>query len=258
MTGHCLSLIACALLLATVLNANAAGRKYGNLIYPARGNIELDEGTVELWLINGLDMGAASKELAACPFDLIFPDQNAHYILNYIHWGKAIAQVGYGKLNHSYVWSPPLAWKPGEFHHLAWTWSGRKRSVYADGTAGGKGNKRGHEYDIPAEVTVEGPLVGDLTDGRIEIGRGYSAIIIDEIRISSIARTAEEIAKGWQAAPKKDATTLLLDHCEEGDPDVIAISKERTLEGELIGRRLEGGHESVKGRFGNAIQLWTE
>jgi hypothetical protein len=237
-------------------NAAAADRKYGNLIYPAAGNIQLDEGTVEIWLISGFDSEPETKDSASwcCPFDLIFPSENAHYILNFITWGKALAQVGYGKLQHSYVWTRTLVWKPGEFHHLAWTWSGRKRSVYVDGTAGGKGTKG----ETPAEVTVEGPLVGDLTDARIEIGRGHSPITIDGVRISSIARTSEEIAKGWQSAPKRDAMTLLLDHCEESDPEVIAESKERTPEGEVVRRRLEGGHEWVKGRFGNAIQLWAE
>ncbi|MBI4028413.1 MAG: hypothetical protein HY360_25735, partial [Verrucomicrobia bacterium] len=123
----------CALVALCLLpNAAAADRKYGNLIYPARGNIELDEGTAEIWLISGFDSEPEKKDAAsACSaFNLIFPSNNAKYVLNFITWGKSFAQVGYGPLQHSYVWTRPLVWKPGEFHHLAWTWSGRKRSVY--------------------------------------------------------------------------------------------------------------------------------
>lgn len=256
-TSNLLPLCLCAFVsLCLLSHTQAADRKYGNLIYPASGNIELNEGTVEIWLISGFDSEPERKDSSSwcSPFNLTFPSDNAKYVLNFLTWGKAIVQAGYGKIQHSYVWTRPLVWKPGEFHHLAWTWSGRKRSVYVDGTAGGKGPKG----EIPVEQTVEGPLAGDLTDARIEIGSGHSPITIDEVRISSIARTPEEIAKGWQSAPKKDATTLLLDHCAEGDPEVIAESRERTLAGAVIRRRLEGGHESVKGRFGNAIQLWTE
>ena len=109
-----------------------------------------------------------------------------------------------------------------------------------------QGEGRGYtSLDVP----VEGPLLGNLSRGFLWIGRNTSIITVDEIRISSVARTPEEIKANWQKAPTRDAYTLLLDHCDGGAAEVITG---------VPGAKLEGACKVVDGRFGKAIQLWVE
>jgi hypothetical protein len=234
------------LLVCWTATAFAQPRQFGNIAYPAPGNIQLDEGTVEVWLTSYFDSEAKATECGwASFFDLRTPDQTLTCSLMFLTWGKALALLaGSGALRHSYVWSRVLVWKPGEYHCVALSWSGRRRRIYVDGVAGGKGGKG----DTPPEVEVEGVFRGDLSQTRLLIGSGYSPIVVDEVRISSVARTPEEIARGWTNAPAADAYTLLLDHCDGGTPEVMAGTQGGP----------EGGFKVVASRFGNAIQLWRE
>ena len=222
-------------------------QQFGNLTYPAKGHIHLDEGTVELWIVCGYDV--EDKQTAAGTyFNLIFPDQPAHYVLIHINWGGALAMVGYTFPQQSYVWSEKLNWKPGQPHHIAWTWSGRKRSLYIDGKIGkgqpGHGPLQGEgRVDTSANVIVEGWLHGDLTNAQLMIGRGHSVFTIDELRVSSVARPLAEIQQQMNAAPVGDAYTLLLDHCD-GTPN--------------DGGQLSGSYEIVDTKFGKGIKLWKE
>ncbi|MBI4027794.1 MAG: hypothetical protein HY360_22605 [Verrucomicrobia bacterium] len=157
----------------------------------------------------------------------------------------------------SYVWSEKVHWKTGEAHHIAWTWSGRKRSLYLDGKIGkgqpNAGPLQGEgRVDTSENVVVEGWLHGDLTRAQLLIGRGHSSFTLDELRISSVARPLDEIRNQMNTAPDSDAYTLLLDHGEGGPADVISGSS-----GEK-GGKLEGSHEIVPAKFGKGIKLWKE
>jgi hypothetical protein len=234
--------LACLLFCSVSLHA----QQFGNLIYPARGHIQLDEGTVELWIVCGYDVEDKQKA-AGTYFNLVFPDPPAHYVLTHIGWGGALAMVGYTFPQQSYVWSEKLNWKPGETHHIAWTWSGRKRSLFVDGRIGrgrpGHGPLQGEgRVDTSEDVVVEDWIHGDLTNAQLMIGRAHSRFTIDELRVSSVARPIEEIARQMNAAPTADAYTLLLDHCDGG---------------ETIGQ-LNGGYEIVDTQFGKGIKLWKE
>ena len=132
------------------------------------------------------------------------------------------------------------------------------RSVYIDGHSVESG-----KFDAPlqgegrgrssANVVVEGELRGNQTGAQLIVG-GNSMFTIDEIRISSVARPVEELARihASNQAPSRDAFTLLLDHCDGSAPEAIS-----GLSGEKAGA-ITGGHKIVDGQFGKAIQLWTE
>lgn len=231
------------LLLAFPVAAQTPARTYADLVYPAAGNIELDEGTVEVWVIGQFDAaGPVTNSSSWCtPFNLVFPD--ASYTLTYITWGKAFAQIGYAAVNNSYVWRPVKPWKPGEFHQVAWTWNGRMRSVYVDGEAGGKGAKG----EAPRELEVESMLMGNLSVGVLHVGKQASPLVVDEIRISSVARTPEEIRGSWDKAPGRDAHTLLLDHCDGGPAEVVTGA---------AGGKLIAVTNVVEAKFGKGLQLW--
>ena len=245
-------LIFVALAFAMPLHAEQPVRTYGNLTYPAKGNIQLDEGTVELYVISGFDSQEEWKHASTYGtlFNIVMPEENWSYTLTFITWGHAIAMIGYAYPQQSYVWNGAGKWKPGESHVVAWTWSGRKRSVFADGEYKfiGKGGAKGSSIDN----VVEGPLHGDLTKAQLMIGRGHSVFTIDEVRISSIARTPEELMKRKDAAPVADAHTLLLDHCDGGPADVISKFSGETA------AKTEGSFEIVDGKYGKAIKLWKD
>jgi hypothetical protein len=173
-----------------------------------------------------------------------------------------MAMIGYGQPQQSYVWSGKLNWKPGERHYIVWTWSGRKRSIYLDGKhresgpldppLQGEGRAGGNSTK---DVPVEGWMRGTLTGARLMVGLQYSPISVDEIRISSVARTDEEIARAYasDAPPARDAYTYVLDHCD-GTPESTFVSG---FSGEK-GATLAGTYKVVEGRYGKALQLWSE
>jgi hypothetical protein len=228
------------------------GRKYGMLTYPARGNLHLDEGSLEMWL--SLDFDAKDKTIRCMPFDLLF-EGGSHCVLMMI--ARYFAFIGYVVPQQSYVWSERVEWKPGEPHHLAVTWSGRKRSVFLDGRVGkgtpDHGVLQGEgRVDTSQDVIVEDSLFGDLTTARMWFGYKLSPITLDEIRISSVARPVEEIQKTMGAAPKADVTTLLLDHCDGGPAEVISgYSGEK-------GAVQEGVCRLVDAKHGKGIALWSD
>lgn len=242
--------IFCALTPLIALGATALSAQTpqcASLSYPAKGHFDLDEGTVELWIVPGFDADDKHNS-AATYFNLVLPEQAGHYVLMHVGWGGALAMVGYVFPQQSYVWSEKLKWKAGESHHIAWTWSGRTRSIFIDGKVGksppGHGPLQGEgRIDSSQDVVVEGWLRGDMTNARIVIGRGSSRFTLDELRISSIARPVEEIAAQMTSASVADAYTLLLDHCD-GVP--------------ANGGELTGSFEIVEARFGKGIKLWKD
>ena len=235
-------------------------REFATITYPAPGNLDWDEGTVELWIVDQFATSIPKNPNAMNLFDIRLPAlDGAHYYLGYVGWANSLAQIGYSNPRHSYVWSGKINWKAGEPHYVVWTWSGRVRSVYLDGHSveSGKfdpplqGEGRGHSS---ANVLVEGELRGNQTGSQLIVGGGHSMFIIDEIRISSVARPVEELARIHESNKTllRDAFTLLLDHCDGGPAEVIS-----GLTGEK-GGTLSGEYKIVDGKYGKAIQLWKE
>lgn len=231
------------------VSAQQPARTYGNLTYPAKGNIQLDEGTVELYVTSGFDFEAEGQTYGTL-FDLIFPDEKWHYVIMCINWSHGISMVGYTQPQQAYVSFGRPRWKPGESHVVQWTWSGKKRTLLMDGKRKSEG--KGGVISESVDVVVEGPIQGDLSKALIMVGLQHSNFTIDEIRISSIARTPEELAALKDTAPVADAHTLLLDHCDGGPAEVISGRSGET------GGILEGAYEIAPGKYGKAIQLWKE
>jgi len=134
-----------------------------------------------------------------------------------------------------------------QWHHVAATWrEGRFLRVYFDG-------KQVAERDFPSSIVRDIPA-----NGRVVVGHtGYvreNALVIDEVRLSSIARRPEDL--GCHAVPlKPDPFTLLLENFErvrEKDgqrtttPTVLAtVNSPASFE--LTGGRI------VPGKAGNAL-----
>src|SRR5688572_28297434 len=73
--------------------------EFAQLSYPASGNIQLDEGTVDLWIISDFDTDyppdKSGKDLnwQATLFNVVFPEQKSHYPLYFIAWANGFAWV---------------------------------------------------------------------------------------------------------------------------------------------------------------------
>jgi hypothetical protein len=235
-------------------NPPPASVEFGLISYPASGNIQVDEGTVDLWIVNDFDSDyppdKSGKDLnwQATLFNVVFPEQNWHYPLYFIAWANGYAWVGYADPPQPYVWMGPPHWKPGEVHHIVMTWSGRKRSIFIDGICEWQGIKG---KNVARDVDVGAPIRGDLTTALLQVGSSRSFLTIDEIQIRNIALTPEEIVAAKDAPLTADSRTLLLDRCDGGPPEII-------LGGGEGGRKLTGVYQIVDGKFGKAIRLWKE
>jgi hypothetical protein len=227
--------------------------EFGGITYPAKGNIQLDEGTLDMWVISQFDTDTpphkteGGRNWRAAFFNLVFSDDKASFIIHYLSWAQCFAMVGYCKPPQPYVIVGPPHWKAGEVHHIVFTWSGSMRSVFIDGNSewvGGKGPLTSKNVDVQADIR------GNLAAGLIQIGGNSSHITVDEIQIRRLALTPEEIIKAKDAPLAVDANTLLLDHCDGGPPEV--------MQGEKPAEILSGKYEIVDGKFGKAIKLWKE
>jgi hypothetical protein len=167
-----------------------------NLRYPAEGNINLLQGTLEFYVKPlfdtdrpGRDRGLFSVKL---PRDdevrLFWPAKGKTLKLLVRHQQDRIVDLDF-----------TLPWEQGKFYHMTLTWGDSIR-VYRDGK-------------LAAEAPRHGMITGSLLGGFIEFGGPGSHILIDEIRISAIARAEDDITR--DARPTLDAHTLLLDDLNE-------------------------------------------
>lgn len=153
--------------------------------YLTAGNIDREQGTIELWINPG---------------EGLFDDPEERRI--YIHWWverdrklapkvfridtrggnlrifeQDVAAEDY--VNHMQV---PVGWRPGEWHHVAYAWGAGERVVYVDGvemarSEPGRGLPTlGHFFNI----------------GAGNWGLGYAEALVDEVRIWKRALTPDE------------------------------------------------------------------
>lgn len=153
------------------------------LFYQSAGNIDAKEGTFECWLKpawNGNDgQTHAILQYGVSGGMLIAKDgaNNLRIILNRFGGaGGSEAGVAYNV----------SSWTAGQWHHLAFVWSNSSKTLklYIDGTLK---SQAGFSISLPAISSSAFQLGAD--------GAGsYLNAVIDEVRISDIERTAEEIA----------------------------------------------------------------
>lgn len=149
-----------------------SGPGTGYLTYPTAGLITPAGGTVEMWVCP-LDWRAGDEEFHAF-FDT--RGEGALYLYKY-YQGTNLLMLTCSNVNGPYTSSAfnVSAWRPGEWHHLAGTWSPLGVMAYVDGKPAGK-------------VPVRGNLPVSLGE-RFQIGDHpwhlprTSASLIDNVRI---------------------------------------------------------------------------
>jgi hypothetical protein len=159
----------------------AAGRfdqgihvEYGDrLSYPTLGNLDMAEGTVEFWLKPDWD---GDDEQSYTFFEMGYEWFNRMRImkdgannLRIMVWDD---DTEYGvAYNVGY-------WKAGEWHHIAATWQGDSIALYADSV----------QVGTSEGVSMPSAMVDKLYVGSAALDPQYAQGVIDEFRISSVAR----------------------------------------------------------------------
>ncbi len=221
-------------------------QEHAEIRYPAAGNINLERGTVEMWVTpafdpnvdigDGTGRGRFNRNLFSVQFangDIL------GYYWNIDDRGMRMYVKQGGK--YPIVFGHKNDWQQGETHHIALTW-GDEIVLYADGQR-------------LAARQYQGTLPGDLATAEILLGGGVSEFSVDELRISDVARAPGDLTKPLEA----DEHTLLLDRFDEKfEPDGERMTQPAkiTPSGDWTGGRVAAGAGFVEGKFGRALRLF--
>lgn len=167
-----------------------SGPGTGYLHFPST-LLKATSGTVEMW-VSPLDWQPADKEFHAF-FDCR-GDNGSVYLYKYVD-GNNLLMLACPMMAGPYFSSPfPLTWKPGEWHHIAGTWSANGVLAYVDGKPAGP---------MPVEAQLPAKL-GDsflIGDHPWQLERQTSSLV-DEVHLYDRALSPAHIAA--HAAGKLD------------------------------------------------------
>lgn len=225
------------------------------LRYPAEGNILLKQGTVELYVQPLFETGSPEKERGLFALELPRGDEVRWFWPADGQGMRLVVRQGQDKVVE--LGTRP-DWTPGVFHHLAFTW-GESVRIY-------------HEGILLAEAPRHGTFVGSTAGGAIVFGSPGNHLLLDEIRISDVARSAQELAQAANAnePPGLDDHVLLLDHLDIAlEPGIIehldgghggyTCTSPARAAGDWGWNRKPGGIVGLgrfrPGKFGNALEL---
>lgn len=232
---------------------SAAG---ASVVYPADGNIDFEEGTLELLLSADFDPAVPPKngkmEMPATVFQMDFPGDahNNYFALKFwnriMNDGKHLAELrislwvkGKGQGGPSI---PVGSWKKGEFHHIAFAWKRGEMIMYCDGQQTWKG-----KMVLPLDMDLKQVwlLVGSraLWWAKSSYRKRESFLPEESNRIcvAAIRISADSRQPGKEFDFKPDKLTLLLDQYRDLKPDGTftrpeIISDKGFKQGRIVGR----------------------
>lgn len=193
----------------------------GGVEYPAPGNIDLDEGTLEIWITPQAvlypDPPQKNYQGILALFDMQVPDHFGFGASFYARGDRSALHVSmsHAETKNALIPVPGTSvdWRDSqnELHHVAFVWKGRDMRLYADGIQVGSRLQA---------TTLSGKLAGvTFTIGSAK-GRD-TPMILHAVRTSNVARTADML-KG--AKPVIDLHTLMLDRFGDDNDAAELIS----------------------------------
>ncbi len=167
-----------------------------SISYNADQKVNLSAGTVEFWLLWTEDLTGDSKMSI---FGMSTPEANNYVNFNKIAPDRLGMPVKQGPPEEDqWTWQrvdvDPTGWETPSWHHMAGTWESGVTKLYVDGEL---------------VDTAEGGVGFVEAPEEFTLGRG--PLTVDELRISSKARTPEEIAAVANAQPGEEASVYLTD-----------------------------------------------
>jgi hypothetical protein len=160
------------------------------LSYRSRGVLAPKAGSIEFWVRPSWEGNAGKSHVffqAGDPFNnsMLLQVDGANN-LRFMVWGDDPATPAVESNVERGVGTSVAAWKAGEWHHVAATWdrSGQQLALYMDGRT--------------ADATNNGIILRDLSQPSFWVGAAASGessadAVLDELRISRRARTANEV-----------------------------------------------------------------
>lgn len=185
----------------------------GAIRYPALGHLELEEGTIELWVT---PMAELYPEIEGFRrgFSLFSLDVPGHFSFSGM-WATSDdahgphVSMSSQRQERGLTPVPGRAvdwWQKGEPAHVALTWKGREMTLVVDGDPVGQ-RRQGVAFS------------GDLARVMLVIGDARSRdneVVLHAVRVSNVARPPESFA---ESEPTADVFTLLLDRFQRVERD---------------------------------------
>ncbi len=222
--------------------------------YPAEGNIELAQGSVDMWVQPRFDPQVEVEQATRGRHNRsLFGVELA----NGDHWGfywniddrcvRFYNRVG-GEVQVGLPSKAPEPWKQGEWHHVALTW-GEDAVIYVDGQR-------------VAAKQWQGTMPGELAGATIWLGTGGRfgdpcQFVVDNLRVSDVPLDfTQEALRAREVQPGEH--TLLLDSFEHDfvpDGKRTAMPTKITRAGAWEGIRPPEQAAFVEGISGKALEL---
>jgi hypothetical protein len=197
-----------------------SGPDSGYLHFPTEGIVSLRAGTVEMWVMP-IDWTGEERAFHSF-FDARGPGGSLFLYKYFTHdillMLTASAPGGPNQSARANV----ASWKPGEWHHIAGTWSPRRQDVYVDGKL-----VDSNVPNLPTKLNPEFRL-GDHPWNEASITRTSSSLI-DNVRIYDRALSPDHIAAHFAG----DYTKTVAPSLESGQLDYSIHPQTRTLTASL-------------------------
>jgi Concanavalin A-like lectin/glucanases superfamily/WD40-like Beta Propeller Repeat len=174
------------------------------ITYPTANHIDPERGSIELRIRvdESLDDGLEWNPLFIAQEEPSQPLRG--FIVQFIRHTKALVFVA-GSLKENAVLTG-IGWKKGSDHYIAATWGDAGLRLYVDGELAAESKKRPGIRRLPERMSAGGYIWTQA--------KNPSDTIIDELRISSVERSASEVREIQSSRRPfvEDDRTLLLDH----------------------------------------------
>lgn len=163
------------------------GPQTGNLYFPTEGIINKQQGTIEMW-VSPADWAGTEKK-----FHAFFDAHGEGVLYLYKYYSSGLLMVTASEFSGPYRSAETSidSWKPGQWHHIAGTWSPTRQVLYIDGKPVGSNVPR-----TPKSLKSEF-LLGDK-DWPSPTGPRTSSSLIDRVRIYDRILTDEHIAAHYK------------------------------------------------------------
>ena len=165
------------------------GGQYGRIKIPVGSFVSAEQGTIMLW-IKPVDWRANDQhyhvffEVSGRPDGQILLYKNSD-------GGRTLALTSRPSISEGNILiGRDVSWVPGQWHHLALTWSGKGIFVYVDGES---------LFDKPMRVLLPAALGGALFIGDNDWGHGrQSSSFIDELQIYPFQLSSESVRSAYR------------------------------------------------------------
>jgi len=152
------------------------------LAYPAAGNVNPNEGSIEMWVRLTHDLDAPAYDDYPLLFSYFIDDE--HHLYMEVNKDR-ISITSRNEGSYYGTWPGPPGWQAGEWHHLAATWSA-------------SANQLALYYDcvlVATDYNHFPALAGTASTFNLGSGNNWGVMdmVLDDVRVSRRALTASEI-----------------------------------------------------------------